>query len=153
MADLKLVEVSVDHTVFMKVDFLAVRHRYEAVVLKELTNLAMSGRVVSLHSAAHPSRMIFHLSSRSVEGITDSDIHIFMRMVEPSRMPHVHIFPRHTEINAYVIEVTAAMVMMGRLDNDPAAHDSIREVFEFGGFLANARFDRWRRLHAVKTYL
>jgi hypothetical protein len=45
------------------------------------------------------------------------------------------------------------MVMMGRLDNDPAAHDSIREVFEFGGFLANARFDRWRRLHAVKTYL
>src|SRR3990170_2642549 len=153
VAGLKLVEVTVNHAVFVEIDLLAVRGLGKPVILKELSDLAVSWCGVGLHGSTHPPRMVFQLPTRRVKGIADGDIDILMGVVERSSMPHEHILPRHTEIDTHIIKLAVAMMTMGRFDDDSAAHDSIRKALELSGFLANSSLDRWRRLHAVKADL
>jgi hypothetical protein len=82
VCDLKFVEVRIDHAVFVEVDLLAVRHFHKAVILEELSNLAMFRGRVGFYAATYPPCMVFQLTSRRVESITDGNVDIFMRMIE-----------------------------------------------------------------------
>src|SRR3990170_8322264 len=153
VADLKLVEVTVNHAVFVEIDLLAVRGLGKPIILKELRDLAMTGRGMDFYRPAHAPRMVFQLSTRRIEGIANGDINVLMRMVERARMPDEDILPRHTDVDPHVIKLAVVMMTMRGLDDNSAPHNAIVKALELSGFLANSSLHRWRRFHPMKTDL
>src|SRR3990172_9082128 len=74
VADLKLVEVTVNHAVFVEIDLLAVRCLGKPVILKELRDLAVGRCGVDFYRPAHAPRMVLELPTGSIEGVADGHV-------------------------------------------------------------------------------
>jgi hypothetical protein len=106
---------------------------------------------MSFDIASHFSRVILEEAAGRIEGVTDGDVDILVRMVLGARMPDMDVLARNGDAEAYVVELSLPMVAVRSLYDDIAADDAIVKVFELVGHFADARFDGWRGLHILKA--
>jgi hypothetical protein len=79
--------------------------------------------------------MIFEQPAGGVEGISDRDMDILVRMMRRGIAPDDDLVPRNFEIDTHPKQIALLAARMPALDNDPAGNDSAKEVFELRGAL------------------
>ena len=141
VADLKLIEVAIDHAVLMEINLLAVGCLGKPVIFKKLSDLAMRRCGVGLHVAAHAPDMVFELPPRSVERIPNGYIDILVGIGQWPGMANKHVLPRHADVNADIVELAFVVMLVGRLHHDLAADNPVVKLLELGGLLADPRLD------------
>jgi hypothetical protein len=145
-----VVETAVQQAVAVEIDQLAVERLDHAVILLgvELGDPPLLRGFVGLDRAALLAAVFLEAPACGVEGVADRHVDVLVRValvVVPAG--HGDFAVGHREIDADMVDVALSVVLVRRLDQNPAPHHRCVELFEFFGFLPDLGFDGSRRLH------
>jgi hypothetical protein len=97
--------------------------------------------------------MVFELTARGVEGVAHRDMRILMRMVCAGVPSHDDLASGDGEVDANLEQLALLMPLVPAFDDDPAGGDTIEELIELFGPLADARLDGGRGVHVAEGNL
>jgi hypothetical protein len=133
---LQPVELSVQNTVSVKVDFSAVLGLKEAELSAwiEANNFPLRARFSHRWSAFHPRYIVPQLAIGTPEGIVDSKCEIALTRIHAARRRVHHYVPVAGEREANRNKVWFAHFVMsvGRANGNAASSDAAIAAFEFG---------------------
>ena len=140
VADCQLIEIMTCQIVTVKVQFLPVRCFDKTIIfrLKQVYSLALQYRRVQLGIAALTAGMIFQLPLGGIESISHGNIHIFIGYAIDHQFTAWH---RH--VNVHVKQPSLVVMLVWKLDDDPAAHDMGIKLSEFFRFFPDMAFQRF----------
>ncbi len=152
IANIEVIEVGIDHAVAVEINMSAVACLDRSVILvrHEGDNAAVGRNFMGLYLSPTAVATVFQLPRDSIEGIANCNVDVLVRLMF-GRIPAGDEFGvRNFYIYANMVQIALLMVLVMRLDDDPATHDFLAKLLKFPGSLTDFGFDEFRRLDVTK---
>ena len=123
-----------EHAVAVEINFRAVRGLKEAEILfcDQLRDLADIRCLVMFDVAALAADVVLQLPPGRVEGVTDGDVGVFMRMIGLGIAGDHDLPPGYPQHETNTEQIALMVAPVPFLDHDPAGGDPRMELFQLG---------------------
>ena len=108
---------------------------------------------VCLDEAATNIEAVLQLSARRIEGIVNCHVNILVGLLVVRHPADGNFITPGPDIDDDAEEAPFALVLVGRLDRDPATHDVVSKLFELLCVFANGSFNELGPLQVLETDL
>ena len=109
--------------------------------------------VMGLHEAAPNVQPVLQLPARRIEGVVNGNVNILVRLLIVGHSADGDFVAPGPDVDDDAKEPPFALVLVRRLDRNPATHDVVSKLLEFLRLLAHGSFDEVGLLQVLESDL